>query len=178
MTKTQGISRAPFQKLLAMHDWSAGLWTASWDPWHCRMGSMEGAPWDASIQQLLQDGIITGYALLSKAGKAEAAAGVLSTAERRSGDAAPAQPPSMQMHHFVEAFSHSSAPPSAFRLAGQSAVVFRRTDCDILAISHRRRLGLCIHALPFGILVCTYSRARLPQEVVPRVLKVCDLLRS
>ena len=139
---------------------------------------MEGGPWDANIQQLLQDGIITGYALLSKAGSAQAAAGVLSTAERRSGNATSAQSPSVQMHHFAEAFSHSSAPPLAFRLGGQTAVVFRRTDCDILAISHRRRLGLCIHALPFGILVCTYSRARLPQEVVPKVLKVCDVLRG
>ena len=137
----------------------------------------EGPFWDARVQQLLQDGIISGYALLSKSGSTQAAAGVLSKAYRSAGAGTPADSP-LQMHQFVDAFSHSRAPPLAFRLAGQNAVVFRRTDCDILAISHRRQLGLCIHALPFGILVCTYSRQKLPQEVVPRVLRVCDVLRG
>lgn len=83
-----------------------------------------------------------------------------------------------QLQQFAKAFSDSRAAPLAFQIAGQRAVVFRRTDCDILAISRRRRLGLCIHALPFGILVASYGRAKLPQEVVPRMLQICDMLRS
>ena len=140
---------------------------------------MEGyPPWDARIQQLLQDGSISGYALLSKDGSTQAAAGMLSTAHTQSGKENSAESPLMQMQQFAEAFSHSNAPPLVFRLARQTAVVFRRTDCDILAISHRRRLGLCIHTLPFGVLVVAYSRASLPQEVVPKILKVCDALRG
>ena len=137
----------------------------------------KGLPWDARMRQLLQDGVISGYALLSKSGSTQVAAGVLSRAHKQAGDVGSAESPSMQMHQFADAFSHSRPPPLAFRVAGQNAVVFRRTDCDILAISFRRQLGLCVHALPFGILVCTYSRGMLPQEVVPKVLRVCDVLR-
>ena len=141
----------------------------------------DGRSWAAGIQQLLQDGIISGYALISKHGSTQAAEGLLSKADARvsqSDNSAPGKDDHMQLQQFAKAFPNSSAAPMVFWLAGQRAVVFRRTDCDILAISHKRKLGLCIHALPFGILVCTYSRARLPQEVIPKVLQICDMLRT
>ena len=142
--------------------------------------------WDASIQQLLQDGMLTGYALVSRHGSVQAAEGVLSSATEASTYAASGvsrienspEHPASQMQQFARAFSGVNAQPSAFCLAGQRAVIFKQGDCDILAISRRRRLGLCVHALPFGILVCTYGRTKLPQEVVPKLLQICDTLRS
>ena len=146
----------------------------------------EQLKWDASIQQLLQDGMLTGYALVSRHGSVQAAEGVLSSATEASPCAASGvsgnndspEHPASQMQQFARAFSGASALPSAFCLAGQRAIVFKQGDCDILAISRRRRLGLCVHALPFGILVCTYGRTKLPQEVVPKLLQICDTLRS
>ena len=146
----------------------------------------EQVKWDARIQQLLQDGTLTGYALVSRHGSVHAAEGLLSSAR----DATPYtangvfksddshEHPALQMQQFTKAFLGTGAPPSAFHLAGQRAVVFQQSDCDILAISRRRSLGLCVHALPSGILVCTYSRRKLPQEVVPKLLQICDTLRS
>lgn len=147
----------------------------------CSAACMASQPsWDAGIQQLLQDGTINGYALLSKQGSTQAAKGLLSSSGRagcsESGFSANGE--HIQLRQFAKAFSDNSAVPLAFQVAGQRAVVFRRTDCDILAISRRRRLGLCIYALPFGILVASYGRAKLPQEVVPRMLQICDMLRS
>ena len=142
--------------------------------------------WDARIQQLLQNGTLTGYALVSRHGSVQAAEGLLSSAIEaipyrgngmlRNSDSP--EHPASQMQQFAKAFPGTGAQPSAFHLAGQCAVVFKQGDCDILAISRRRRLGLCVHALPFGILVCTYGRTKLPQEVVPKLLQICDTLRS
>ena len=153
----------------------------------CRLDTMvEQYKWDASIQQLLQDGMLTGYALVSRHGSVQAAEGLLSSAMEASvhtvsgvsrNSTGPEQSAS-QMQQFARAFSGASAQASAFCLAGQRAVIFKQGDCDILAISRRRRLGLCVHALPFGILVCTYGRTKLPQEVVPKLLQICDTLRS
>lgn len=136
--------------------------------------------WDTDMQQLLQDGIISGYALISKQGSTQAAGGLLSNASEAGEHVSTSSPACAhtQLQQFVKAFPDSGAPPSAFQVAGRRAVVFRRTECDIHAISCRRKLGLCVHALPFGILVVTYSRRTLPQEVVPKVLHICDTLRS
>jgi hypothetical protein len=142
---------------------------------------MAGQPsWDAEIQQLLQCGTINGYALLSKQGSTEAAEGLLSSggSEGCTENGLAADGQHIQLQQFAKALSDSSTAPLAFQIAGQRAIVIRYTECDVLAISRRRRLGLCIHALPFGILVASYSRAKLPQEVVPRILQICDKLRS
>ena len=153
----------------------------------CRLDAMaEQIKWDARIQQLLQDGTLTGYALVSRHGSVQAAEGLLSSATEANSYTADgmfkhaSRPEQLatQMQQFAKAFPGTGAQPVAFHVGGQRAVVFKRGDCDILAISRRRRLGLCVHALPFGILVCTYGRTKLPQEVVPKLLQICDTLRS
>lgn len=123
--------------------------------------------WDAPLQGLLKSELITGYALISRTGRCETREGMLAKAFQDS----------RCMKQFSGLFHSTEAPP-AFDVAGQHCVVFQRTDCDMLAVSKQRTLGLAVSAVPFGVLVSTYARPVFPQMVVPALLGVVDRLRT
>lgn len=123
--------------------------------------------WDAPLQELLNRGVITGFALISRFGCCETKAGMLADVFQDSAC----------MKQFSGLFHSAEAPP-AFDLAGLHCVVFQRTDCDMLAVSRNRTLGLAVSALPFGVLVSTYARPVFPQMAVPALLGIVDRLRT
>ena len=126
--------------------------------------------WDAPLQQLLSSRVLTGYALVSRAGRCVMREGLLAAEFEK--DTAPS------MRQFSNLFSSTAEGPMAFNVAGQHCVVFLRTECDMHAISKRRSLCLAVSMLPFGVLVCTYARPLFPQMVLPQLLSTVDRLRT
>ena len=122
--------------------------------------------WDAPLKELLERGVITGYALI-RVGRCETREGMLAGAYLDS----------MGMEQF-SGLCHGAEAPPAFEVAGQQCVVFQRTDCDTLAVSKQRKLGLVVSVLPFGVLVSTFARPVFPQMVVPALLSIVDRLRT
>jgi hypothetical protein len=125
-------------------------------------------PWDAGLQDLVQSGQLTGYALISRSGRCEVAEGLLN---------AEMQDQSV-LQQFTGIFHAHDKAPLAFDVAGEHVIVFRRTESDLHAISKHRSLGLSVSALPFGVLVSTFARPNLPQMVLPQVQKIVDRLRK
>ncbi|GAB4816272.1 hypothetical protein N2152v2_003318 [Parachlorella kessleri] len=134
--------------------------------------------WDTSLQQLLQDGAITGYALISHAGAVACAFGCLS--EELCGPVqgddcrAVANEAVAQLH----AAFHTAFFPTHLELCGEKAMVFDKTDTGLFAVSWGKRLGVLARYLPSGILVVTFGRPYLPQRVIPRLEAICEQLRQ
>jgi hypothetical protein len=76
----------------------------------------------------------------------------------------------------LSAIFHAPAPPPALRLAGQTAVVVRATECDVYATAARRRQSFCVSHVKAGLLVCTSERP-LPL-LAPLVFQACEALRQ
>lgn len=124
--------------------------------------------WDSGLQQLMQAGFITAYALVSKSAHCEVSEGLLKKELQDQ----------LVLQQFAGLFHAREDAPLAFNIAGNHAVVFKKTESDLYAISKHRMLGVCVNALPFGVLITTYARPMLPQVVVPKVQRIADRLRK
>lgn len=129
--------------------------------------------WQEGLQQLHEQGIIAGYALLTGQGQCECSQGLLS--DTFSSLARDKASPAAQQ--FCGVFD-SGQQADVFTLLQQKAFVFKQTACDVYAITRRKQLGLCLNNLPFGLLISVFQKPQLPQTVVPKVEAICMSLRS
>lgn len=129
--------------------------------------------WQEGLQQLHEQGIIAGYALLTGQGQCECSQGLLSdTFSSLASDK-----PSPAAQQFCGVFD-SGQQADVFTLLQQKAIVFKQTACDVYAITRRKQLGLCLNNLPFGLLISVFQKPQLPQTVVPKLEAICMSLRS
>jgi len=127
--------------------------------------------WDDSLQALLQGGLLTGFACITSRGKVETAEGCLEQQIQQSGPISRCQPSGLlEPAQLLKLFDGVTEVPAVFE-------VFHATTSEIYAISRRRALGLCIHKLPFGVLVTIFGRDQLPQAIIPHVERICSQLR-
>ena len=122
--------------------------------------------WHQDLQQLLLQGVLAGYALVTQQQQCESAHGLLSSAKDTLAD-----------QHFGNIFE-SEQPAGAVHILGHKAIVYRQTPCDVYAISRQKLLGVCISNLPFGVLITVFQKPQLPQTVVPLLEKFCAKLRA
>ncbi|GMH33908.1 hypothetical protein BSKO_01742 [Bryopsis sp. KO-2023] len=131
-----------------------------------------GANWDFALERLFLQRIISGYALLTVSGRCEKVVGVLSK-EFESQGPLPASAKQV-FDPFVEASGH----PTSFLLCGHKVVVFLQSSRSYYGVSHRRRLGIGICRVPFGVIVVSFGRQPLPQIIVSEVETICNMMWS
>lgn len=130
-------------------------------------------PWQQGLEQLRQQGILAGYALVTRDGLCETVQGLLSD-----------QFDSTSPHSLfttAQELSHtfdSAQQTTAFTLLGHKVIVYKQTPCDVYAISRRKRLGVCFNNLPFGLLISVFEKPQLPQTVIPKLEAMCSVLRA
>ena len=128
--------------------------------------------WQHGLQQLCDQGVLAGYALMTRQGHFESPQGIFCdavcshTTERLSSDA-------QQFNHVFD----SGQQVETFTLLNQKIIVFKQTACDVYGISRRKHMGLCLNNLPFGLLISVYQKPYLPQTVIPRLENICATLR-
>lgn len=55
--------------------------------------------------------------------------------------------------------------------------MFFQSGRSYYGVSHRRKLGIGVCRVPFGVLIVSFGRKQYrPQMIVPRVEEVCDLM--
>lgn len=106
-----------------------------------------------TLQTLLSEGQIAGYALISHLGCVEAAFGSLEDALWPDGGAAGASPAAQQL---LAAFG--PAPPQHLTVAGRALVVVRQDDGYVFAVAPQAALSL--HHTTSGILAVSYSKTQ------------------
>ncbi|KAK9846437.1 hypothetical protein WJX81_003759 [Elliptochloris bilobata] len=97
--------------------------------------------WDTQLQHYLQQGVLSGYALIDAAGRCVCEAGVLC-----------GELPTASASQLSAAFHALERAPERLQLCGQAAVVVRRTAADIYATLPHRRASVCVSNLPSGVL--------------------------
>ena len=128
--------------------------------------------WQRGLQHLCDQGVLAGYALMTRQGHFESAQGILRdvfcshTTEQLSSDA-------QQLEHVFD----SGQQAETFTLLNQKIIVFKQTACDVYGISRRKHMGLCLNNLPFGLLISVYQKPYLPQTVIPKLENICASLR-
>ena len=128
--------------------------------------------WQRGLQHLCDQGVLAGYALMTRQGHFESAQGILRdafcshTTEQLSSDA-------QQLDHVFD----SGQQAETFTLLNQKIIVFKQTACDVYGISRRKHMGLCLNNLPFGLLISVYQKPCLPQTVIPKLENICASLR-
>lgn len=128
-------------------------------------------PWDAQLQELLGQGVIAGFALLDhNSARCLSTCGAL---QELWVDGRPAQ----QLRSLFQESAAAAVGPNHIDICGQQAVIVRRTDSSVYAVSRGKQLGLTAHYLPSGILVTASRKPNLLQVVAPQVESICDALR-
>lgn len=128
--------------------------------------AIERDSWQQDLQQLLQQGLLAGYALVTRQQQCKTSHGLLSKAED-----------DLAKQDFSYMFE-SEQPIGAVKILGHKAIVYRQTPCNIYAISRRKQLGVCINNLPFGVLVSVFQKPQLPQTVIPVLERICSKFRA
>lgn len=129
--------------------------------------------WQHGLQHLCDQGVLAGYALMTRQGHFESPQGILRdafcghTTEQLSSDA-------QQFYHVF----YSGQQAETFTLLNQKIIVFKQTACDVYGISRRKHMGLCLNNLPFGFLISVYQKPYLPQTVIPQLENICASLRG
>ena len=129
-------------------------------------------PWETGLEQLRTQGTISGYALVTRGGVCDSAQGSLSNSYRNTN--------ASEVLELAERFCtliDSDQQAEALTVLGQKCIVYKQTPCDIYAISRRRRLGVCLHGLPFGTLVSVFEKPHIPQTVIPKLEAICSAFR-
>lgn len=127
--------------------------------------------WQHGLQHLCDQGVLAGYALITRQGHCESPQGILRDAfcshtEQLSSDA-------QQFYHIFD----SGQQAETFTLLNQKIIVFKQTACDVYGIGRRKHMGLCLNNLPFGLLISVYQKPYLPQTVIPKLENICASLR-
>lgn len=126
--------------------------------------------WQQGLEQLWQQGILSGYALVTRRGCCETAQGTLSKSESTSELVNIGQ-------HFCNMLDSEKQVP-ALSILGQKLIVYKQTNCDIYAISRRKSLGLCLNNLPFGVLISVFEKPVIPQTAILKLEALCSKLRA
>ncbi|CAD7695525.1 unnamed protein product [Ostreobium quekettii] len=132
---------------------------------------MAGAPWDASLQHLVESDVLDGYALLTIVGQCEKAVGCLDD------EFTSQEPLPLSSGQFFEPFAGLDRGPSSFQLCGRKLMVFSKSETSLYAVSNRSDVYLCVCSLPQGVLLAVFRRPHFPQTVIPMIEKICDKLR-
>lgn len=128
--------------------------------------------WQRGFQQLLQDGVLSGYALVQHHTQCEIAHGIL--AERATASSFIRNGATEQ--DYSRLFS-ADQEILCLDILGCKAIVFKQTARDLYAITRRKHMGVCVNNLPFGVVVSIFQKPQLPQLVIPSVELVCAKLR-
>lgn len=130
-------------------------------------------PWQQGLEQLLQQGTLAGYALVTKDGLCETVQGLLS---HKFGCTTPDAllDTATEMRDTFD----TARQASALTLLGHKLVVYKQTPCDVYAISRHKQIGVCFNNLPFGLLISVFAKPQLPQTVVPKLEAICSMLRA
>eukprot|EP00026_Physarum_polycephalum_P020641 Phypoly_transcript_23361.p1 GENE.Phypoly_transcript_23361~~Phypoly_transcript_23361.p1 ORF type:complete len:139 (+),score=23.56 Phypoly_transcript_23361:79-495(+) len=136
--------------------------------------------WDTLIQEkLLNPGIVESVALLNTQGECISSFGNIAKAHF---DSAPLSSNLLFLDLFVPRLSEEEITPwweqKGIEIGQIQFRIFEKTMKSVYGISHRKREGIIINNLPFGVLVSIYTRPHTAQTVVPKVEKFCDLLRA
>lgn len=67
--------------------------------------------------------------------------------------------------------------PTSINFAGVQHQVISRGKCRMYAVGPRRQSGLCVCALPIGVLLAQHGREIPPQAAVSQIEAVCDSFR-
>jgi len=127
--------------------------------------------WDSGLKALLDQRILHGAALFTTNGRCVRSYGALEAEFRNSVE-------QEVFAQFLTLTNQEDAARTTFELMGHKLIVFQRSERSVYAMSSGRRLGLCLHALPLGLLLSTFTRSTLPQQVIPLLEKYCDELRN
>lgn len=130
-------------------------------------------PWQQGLQQLLQQGTLAGYALVTKDGLCETVEGLLSDQFGCTNTDA-----FLDTATEVRDTFDAAKQASVLTLLGHKHVVFKQTPCDVYAISKHKQMGVCFNNLPFGLLISVFAKPQLPQTVIPKLEAVCSVLRA
>lgn len=137
-------------------------------------GGMNAAqPWQQGLENLRHQGILAGYALVTKDGLCDTAQGLLNHSLGRISLEA-----LLNSAGDVSLILDSAQQASALTLLGHKLIVYKQTLCDVYAISRRKTIGVCFNNLPFGLLISVFERPQLPQTVVPMLEVTCSCLRA
>lgn len=130
-------------------------------------------PWQQELEQLRQQGVLAGYALVTRDGFCDTVQGLLS---RQLGCTTPdgLLNTAQELSHTFE----SAKQATALTFLGHRVIVYKQTPCDVYAISRRKRFGVCFNNLPFGLLISVFEKPQLPQTVVPKLEAICSVLRA
>ena len=130
-------------------------------------------PWQQGLEQLRQQGILAGYALVTKDGLCETVQGLLSKqlgCTTLDGLLITAK----DLSHTFD----SAKQATAFMVLGHKVIVYKQTPCDVYAISRHKRFGVCFNNLPFGLLISVFEKPQLPQTVIPKLEAICSVFRA
>lgn len=133
------------------------------------MSGTKQRDWDEDLHKALQEGVLTGYALILHDGQCECAYGV--TRDELLNERGQLSPTAQRLLKVMAADipMEDSLSVAAFN---RKLIVFKRTDWQVYALSNHRRVGLCMHRLRFGTLITTFNHRVLPNVVVAQVEKV------
>ena len=67
---------------------------------------------------------------------------------------------------------------SGFSLLNTHFVIHTTSSTSLYAISKRKRMGLIVSNLPFGVLINVYRKPVIAQQAVPLVERFCDRLKT
>lgn len=130
-------------------------------------------PWQQGLEQLCQQDILAGYALVTRDGLCETVQGLLRDqldCTNPDGLLNTAQ----ELSHTFDAAKQTTA----LTLMGHKVIVYKQTPCDMYAISRHKRFGVCFNNLPFGLLISVFEKPQLPQTVIPKLEAICSVLRA
>ena len=130
-------------------------------------------PWQQGLEELRQQGVLAGYALVTRDGLCETAQGLLS---EQLGCTTP-DGLMIAAKELSNTFD-SAKQATALMLLGQKVIVYKQTPCDVYAISRRKRFGVCYNNLPFGLLISVFEKPQLPQTVIPKLEAICSVFRA
>lgn len=85
--------------------------------------------------------------------------------------------PLLDIEDDSSAASTAAPPLTSIDFAGVQHQVVSKGACRMYAVGPRRVSGLCVDALPIGVLVCQHGREVPPQVAVTQLEAVCDQLR-
>jgi hypothetical protein len=122
--------------------------------------------WDAPLLDLVNDGVLSGFALISHDRHTESAFGILQDEFWMEGGARRLSPAAAQFH---DAFHTDAGPPAMITLCGRSAVVVRRDEGSLFAVARGKELGVIAYLIPAGVLVAAFQRPALPEVAVPLI---------
>lgn len=128
--------------------------------------------WQLELQRLCDQGVLAGYALLTRQGHFESPQGLL----RDAFSSHTTEQLSSYAQQFYNVFD-SGQQAETFTVLNQKVIVFKQTMCDVYGISKRKHVGLCLNNLPFGLLISVYQKPYLPQTVIPKLEYICASLR-